>query len=109
MNETTHIIAEVPSLIDHAYLSPEKLPSLNEDEQAAVEVGLKQALAKSYPESLTGLTEFYAKLERFADQAALYEEAAAKETDVAKKTELLINGGLAYLRAAQSEIGRAHV
>jgi hypothetical protein len=98
LKEVTRSIAESPSLSTHAYLSPENLPLLTEEEQAAAEEGFKQALARSYPEAANGLADFYAKLERFADQAALYEQAALKENDRAKKTALLINAGQAYLK-----------
>ena len=105
LKEVALSVAESPSLSTHAYLSPENLPALNEDEQAAVEQGFKQARSRAYPEAVTALAEFYLKHERFADQAALYEQAALKEKDNAKKAELLIKGGLAYLRAAQQGAG----
>ncbi len=105
LKEVTRSVAESPSLSTHAYLSPENMPSLNEAEQAAVERGFKQALSRSYPEALAGLAEFYAKFNRFPDQAALYEEAARKEAATEKKIELLMNGGLAYLKAGSKEQG----
>ncbi len=103
LKEVARSVAESPSLSTHAYLSPENLPALNEDEQTAVEQGFKQALSNSYPEALTGLAEFYLKHERFADQAALYEQAAGKEMDKSKKVEILIKSGLAYPQAAECE------
>jgi tetratricopeptide (TPR) repeat protein len=105
LKEMTRSVAESPSLDTHVYLSANHLPSLSEEEQAAVEEGFKQAIARSYPGALNGLSEFYAKLERFSDQAALYEETAQKESDIKKKTDLLIDAGLAYLRAEKQQAG----
>jgi O-antigen ligase/thioredoxin-like negative regulator of GroEL len=105
LKEVTRSVAESPSLGTHAYLAPENLPLLSDEEQAAVEQGFRQALSRSYPEALAALAEFYAKLERFADQAALYEQAAAKETDTARKSELLINAALGYVKVGSGEQG----
>jgi tetratricopeptide (TPR) repeat protein len=103
LKEITRSVVDSPSLNTHVYLRAEVLPLLSGEEQSAVEDGFRQALARDYPEALNSLAEFYAKLNRFADQGALYEEAALKETDSAKKAELLIKGGLAYLHAARAE------
>ena len=89
LREVTRSVADSPSLNTHVYLSAESLPLLSGEEQGAVEVGFRQALARSYPEALNGLAEFYVKLNRFSDQGALYEEAALKESDSAKKADLL--------------------
>jgi O-antigen ligase/Flp pilus assembly protein TadD len=105
LKEMSQSVAHAPSLERHEYLSAEALPQLSAQEQDAVEKGFKQALSWDYPEALNGLAEFYARLERFADQAALYEQAALNKKDNAKKVELLINGGLAYLRAERREQG----
>ena len=89
LREVTRSVADSPSLNTHVYLSAESLPLLSGEEQGAVEVGFRQALARSYPEALNGLAEFYVKLNRFSDQGALYEEAALKESESAKKADLL--------------------
>jgi tetratricopeptide (TPR) repeat protein len=98
--EITRSVTESPSLKLHEYLGAEALPRLSEEERSAVAEGFRQALARDYPETLKNFAEFYARLSRFADQGALYEQAAVKETDGAKKAELLISGGLAYLQGA---------
>jgi len=103
LKEMTLSVAYAPSLGRHEYLSAESLPKLSAEERAAVEAGFKQALVWNYPEALTNFADFYAKVQRFSDQAALYEQAAAKEPDVDKKTELLINAGQAYLKAVRDE------
>jgi tetratricopeptide (TPR) repeat protein len=102
LKEVARSVAESPSLSTHVYLNPENLPLLSEAEQAAVEEGFQQALSRSYPEALNGLADFYAKLERFSDQGALYEQAALKESDKQSKITLLMNAGGAYLKAAAS-------
>ena len=86
LREVTRSVADSPSLNTHVYLSAESLALLSGEEQGAVEVGFRQALARSYPEALNGLAEFYAKLNRFSDQGALYEEAALKESESAKES-----------------------
>jgi tetratricopeptide (TPR) repeat protein len=102
LREITRSVTEAPTLKRHEYLSAEALPLLSEEERRAVEDGFRQALARDYPEALQNFAEFYAKLNRFSDQAELYEQAALKESDVEKKTQLLINGGVAYVKAAGS-------
>ena len=103
LQEMTKSVAHAPSLRMHEYLSKESLPELSEEQQRAVEAGFKQAAAWNYPEAVTGLAEFYTGLERYADVAGLYEQAAAKEMDKQKKLKLLIEGGRAYLRADRAE------
>jgi predicted Zn-dependent protease len=105
LKEISLSVAHAPSLKRHEYLSAESLPELLPEEQDAVERGFKQALAWNYPEAFTGLADFYEKLERFADQAMLYEEVAAKETDAARKAELLVQSGRAYVKAGSVEQG----
>jgi len=102
LKEISQSVAESPSLNTHDYLSAESLPELSAAERGAVEEGFKRAVARGYPGALPALAEFYARLNRFVDQAALYEDAAGKETDNANKAELLIKGGLAYLKEAGS-------
>ena len=86
LREVTRSVADSPSLNTHVYLSAESLALLSGEEQGAVEVGFRQALARSYPEALNGLAEFYVKLNRFSDQGALYEEAALKESEQRKES-----------------------
>ena len=74
-------------------------PWLSAGEQKAVEEGFKQALARGYPEALGSLAGFYARLGRYSDQAMLYEQAAQPEKDGAKKTQWLLDAGLAYAQA----------
>jgi O-antigen ligase/tetratricopeptide (TPR) repeat protein len=105
LKEISLSVAHAPSLKRHEYLSAESLPELLPEEQDAVERGFKQAVAWNYPEAFTGLADFYEKLERFADQAMLYEEVAAKETDAARKAELLVQSGRAYVKAESVEQG----
>jgi predicted Zn-dependent protease len=109
LKEIAQSVAHSPSLRMHEYLSKESLPELSEEEQQAVERGFKQALAWSYPEALNGLAEFYQKLERYADVAALYEQAAATESDNQKKITLRMDSGLAYLRAERATDQRSEV
>ena len=102
LKEITRSVADSPSLDSHDYLDAESLPDLSVEQRHAVEAGFKQALARAYPQALNGLAAFYAALDRHADQAALYEQAAQDESDRAVKTELLTNAGLAYLKAASA-------
>jgi O-antigen ligase/tetratricopeptide (TPR) repeat protein len=96
-------VADSPSMQTHDYLSDEALPELSESQQAAIEEGFKQALARDYPEALKNFGEFYAKLGRFSDQAKLYEQAANKEADSERKRKLLVEGGIAYLKVAEKQ------
>ena len=91
-----------PSLSTHLDLTRDNIPLLSEAEQAAVEAGLKQALAAGYPDALKGLGRLYALLGRFTDQAQVYAEAAAMEKDPAKQFQYLLKAGLAYGEAELS-------
>jgi O-antigen ligase/tetratricopeptide (TPR) repeat protein len=115
LREITRSILDSPSLSTHLYLSGRFLPWLSVAEQKAVEKGFKQALARAYPGALDNLAGFYATVGRFSDQGMLYEQVALGESDGAKRADLLINGGLAYVRAARSseqgagrEVGAPH-
>ena len=85
LKEISQSVAEAPSLNRHDYLSAQSLPKLSAEERGAVEAGFKQALSREYPEALNNFGEFYAALKRFADQAALYEQAAAKKPILRKR------------------------
>src|SRR5438128_7359919 len=107
LSEITRSVAESPSMKTHEYLKDDSFLRFSAAEQSAVEEGFKQAVARAYPEAVNGLAGFYTKLNRFEDQGRLYEEAALKEADSAKKAELLVNAGLAYLKEAGSREQRA--
>ncbi|PYJ67349.1 MAG: hypothetical protein DME76_15430 [Verrucomicrobia bacterium] len=107
LSEITRSVAESPSMKTHEYLKDDSFLRFSAAEQSAVEEGFKQAIARGYPEAVNGLAGFYTKLNRFEDQGRLYEEAALKEADSAKKAELLVNAGLAYLKEAGSREQRA--
>jgi len=92
-----------PSLSTHLDLTQHAIPSLSETEQAAIEAGLKQALAAGYPGALEGLGRLYALLERFTDQAQVYAEAAGTEKDPVRQFRYLLNAGLAYGEAELSD------
>ncbi len=98
LKEITRSLADSPSLSTHFYLSEKLLPWLSAEEQKAVEEGFKRALARGYPDALGSLAGFYARLGRYPDQAALYEQAAQTEKDDAKKIQFLLDAGLGYAK-----------
>jgi predicted Zn-dependent protease len=99
----TASVAESPILQHHDYLQEDALRQLSSPEQRAIEAGFDRALERGYPEALNNFAAYYAALGRFADQAALYERAAAQESDDVKKADLLVKGGLAYLKAGEKK------
>ena len=99
LTEITRSVAASPSLGTHFYLSEDSIRRLSRAEQNSVEEGFKQALARDDRAAPDHLAAFYAKLERFSDQGALYEKMALAERDPAKRIEPLLNAGLAYLKA----------
>ena len=103
LKEITRSVALSPSLETHHYLRQELIPNLSPAEQNAVAAGFKHAMAQDDPQAMNYLARFYARLGRYADQAALYEQAARQESDGAKKANLLIAGGLAYLKAGRDQ------
>ena len=98
LDEITRSVQDSPSFSTHFYLRDRLFPWLSAKEKVAVEDGLKQALDRSYPTAEDSLGEFYAKLGRFADQAALYEKAALEASDPGKKIDLQLKAGAAYAR-----------
>src|SRR5262249_22583345 len=99
LREIARSVGDSPLLRNHFYLDGKVLPRLSETEQMAVEIGLNRAVASGYPDAVDSLAGFFVKLNRFSDQAALYERMARSENDGAKKIELYINSGAAYLKA----------
>jgi tetratricopeptide (TPR) repeat protein len=99
LKEIARSVGDSPLLRNHLYLTENFLQRLSESEQNAVERGLNRAFTSGYPDAQNSLAGFFVKLNRFADEAALYERMARSEHDAGKKNELLINSAAAYLKA----------
>jgi O-antigen ligase/tetratricopeptide (TPR) repeat protein len=87
----------------HGYLAPRVTPWLSAGEKRAVEDGYKAAVAKGYRGAIDGLAAFYANTGRFAEEARLYTDAAAREDAPAVRATDLVGAGDAWARAGDSE------
>jgi len=105
-----HSVFASPSPSTHWYLNPRLSPWLSIEEQAAVEAGLRQALStRGFTDegAVRGLGGFYGALARFADEGAVYEEAARQERQSLVRLRYLLNAGVAYARAEEREKAEA--
>ena len=103
-----------PSLGGHAYLSPRLMPWLSGKERAAVESGLREAVAHGYEGSVNSLAQFYSAEGRELAAAQVYEDAAHGERDTSLQLHYYLAAGEAFAKAgrefvaAQVYEGAAH-
>jgi tetratricopeptide (TPR) repeat protein/O-antigen ligase len=98
LEQTTLSVFHTPEGAAHIYLRPRIVPWLPVEEQAAIEEGLRRALAVGKGGARASLGQFYAALGRFGDQASLYEDAARAESRVREKASWLVQASQAYQR-----------
>ena len=92
-----------PSLGSHAYLSPRLMPWLSVRERAAVESGLRAAVAHGYEGSVDSLAQFYSVEGRELAAAGVYEDAAHREQDTSLQLHYWLAAGEAYARAGKRD------
>jgi tetratricopeptide (TPR) repeat protein len=88
-----------PDLGSHAYLSPRLMPWLSGKERAAVEAGLRAAVAQGYEGSVNSLAQLYSVEGRELAAAEVYEDAAHGEQDTSLRFRDWLAAGEAYARA----------
>jgi O-antigen ligase len=96
-------VAASPEPGRHGYLAPRVTPWLSPGEKRAVEDGYKDAAAKGYHGAIDGLGAFYADTGRFAEEAKLYADAAAREDSPADRAAELVAAGDAYAHVGDAE------
>jgi predicted Zn-dependent protease len=101
LNQVTQSVFNAPSFAAHYYLNARLLPWLSPQERDAVESGFRKANALEYPDAMEGLAAFYGAIERFVDQAKLYEAAGLRESEANVGADLFIKAAAAYLKAGQ--------
>jgi tetratricopeptide (TPR) repeat protein/O-antigen ligase len=99
LEQTSLSVFYTPEGAAHIYLRPRIVPWLPPEEQAAIEEGLRRALAVGKAGAQASLGQFYASLGRFFDQAVVYEEAARAESRVREQASWLLQASQAYDRA----------
>jgi tetratricopeptide (TPR) repeat protein len=77
------------------------MPWLSGKERAAVEYGLRAAVAHSYEGSVGSLAQFYSVEGREAAAAEVYEDAARAEEDSSSQLRYWLAAGEAYARAGK--------
>jgi tetratricopeptide (TPR) repeat protein len=95
-----------PSLDDHLYLNPRIIPYLAPPERAAIEQGLREAIARGDSEAVGSLADFYNRTGRTLDAAQVYEHGAASAHDSASRVQYLMLAGQAYAQIGQLERAR---
>jgi tetratricopeptide (TPR) repeat protein len=92
-----------PSLGSHAYLSPRLMPWLSGEERAAVDNGLRAAVAHGYEGSVASLAQFYLAEGRELAAAQVYEAATHDARDNASQLQYLLAAGEAYASAGERD------
>jgi tetratricopeptide (TPR) repeat protein/O-antigen ligase len=91
-----------PSLSDHGYLNDREIPWLTEDERAAAERGLCEALASGFEGGTQGLAQLYSSEGRESMAASVYEAAAQRTPNAAEGFELSLAAATSYARAGEN-------
>jgi tetratricopeptide (TPR) repeat protein len=92
-----------PSLGSHAYLSPRLMPWLSGKERAAVESGLREAVAHGYEGSVASLAQFYSAEGRELAAAQVYEAAMRDVRYDASQLQYRLAAGEAYASARERD------
>jgi O-antigen ligase/tetratricopeptide (TPR) repeat protein len=95
-----------PRLGDHLYLNPRIVPYLAPPERRAIEQGLREAIARGYPEAVGSLASFYTGAGLTLDAARVYESGAASADDIRRRVQFLMLAGEAYAQAGQLDRAR---
>ena len=103
IGEMTYAAYLAPNLDYHRYLNQRLIPWLTKDERAAVESGLRQAVADGYEGSTASLAQLYGVEGRQLDAAALYEQAASAEQDPSLKYNDYMKAGDGYAAAGKKD------
>jgi tetratricopeptide (TPR) repeat protein len=96
LTEVTLSVFNSPTPQTHFYLSKDLARWLAPATQAAVEKGLKQAVAAGFPGAFRGTGEYYSLLNLPLKEAALYADAASRTSDAAQRMNFLVDAGKAY-------------
>jgi O-antigen ligase/tetratricopeptide (TPR) repeat protein len=92
-----------PGWDSHPYLNDRIIPWFSRSEREAVEKGFKRAIAQGYPNAVDGLGSFYDTLGRLSEEARLYEDAAERAVDPARRDHYLVSAGQAYAQAGDPD------
>jgi O-antigen ligase/tetratricopeptide (TPR) repeat protein len=99
LSEVSQSVFNAPYLFAHYYLSGRLLPWLSTKEKNAVENGFKKANARDFPDAMTNLATFYEATKRYAEQGRLFEAAAGRAGEAARKANLFVQAGSSYAQA----------
>ena len=92
-----------PRLEDHLYLQPRLLPWLSRSERAAVETGLRKAVADGFEKSMEGLAQLYLAEGRELDAARMYEEAGQNDPVASRQFGYYLAAGECYAKAGMRD------
>jgi len=107
LSEVSQSVFNAPYLFAHYYLSGRLLPWLSTEEKNAVESGFKKANALDFPDAMTNLATFYEATNRYAERGRLFEAAAGRAVEAARKADLFVEAGSSYVKAGDE--GRAEM
>jgi tetratricopeptide (TPR) repeat protein len=99
LGEISRAVYLAPALSDHGYLNTRIIPWLSRGQRDAIRQGLREAQAGDFEGSTDGLAQLYLAEGRPLKAASVYEAAAQRETDSARKFEYSLDAGTAYAQA----------
>jgi len=96
LRQVTLSVYDKPWFENHFYLTVPYRDRLSLVERDAVEKGLKMAVARHFENAVWVLGGLYGAEHRLTDQARLFENAAATETDPGLREDLIVAAGESY-------------
>ena len=103
IGEMTYAAYLAPTLGYHRYLNQRLIPWLTGEQRAAVESGLRKAIADGYDGSTASLAQLYGIEGRHLDAAVLYEQAASADQDPSSKYDDYLRAGDGYAAAGKKD------
>ncbi|HUA36734.1 MAG TPA: O-antigen ligase family protein [Candidatus Binataceae bacterium] len=101
LNQLSLSVMWAPLYSDHIYLNARFIPYLSPPERGAIERGLAEAIERGYADAFATLGQFYVDTSRIADAARTYERGAEAADSPARRVQLLMLAGEAYVNVGQ--------
>jgi O-antigen ligase/tetratricopeptide (TPR) repeat protein len=109
LKQVTLSVYNSPWLDNHFYLTADNRTRLTPADRAAVETGLKMAVARNFKNAVWALGGFYDALHEYPREARLYVKAAGTEPDPGLRSDLLVAAGRSFADAGNFADGEKYL
>jgi O-antigen ligase len=101
LEQLTRSVFDYPSMAEHFYLQPDMIPWLSLEERKAIDTGFRRAASYNFEGASQALAAFWAALNHDEAEADVLAKASSKADQPARRFQLLLDAGAAYVRAGE--------